>query len=1009
MDKERKLYFFSPVISGLLHSVFYIIYLLILPVYFINRSKREAILQRASERLTRYEAWKSGGRKGGSGQPSGFGSRTPRDICKPSERPKRSSSHSALIRHSPNSSDYAYMSPQRRAISACSSVRRHCCVDINRSGQNPGSFLPPSKHLSVSTSVLYHKRNPDFASTGGGLNAQPGSLLALNTIPESRRSFLAPSSSPPQRPKSTVNLNTSTPSVKLRENRAPRKPRPASVATSMPSFISTETPKSASQRSVSTDRLNKDKKHRKKDVIEEHEEKKPRKHSVKFSRHSIDRLSAPKQRDVMTTSIELPKRDPIIKRSPKKAYSTTNLAMTRKSLPANVKLAKETPPRLQKTGETDDKKVAVVKPSPSVKTTPTPPIRQSLTPTPKPPTPASVTTTTTPKAQVAPVVVASVVEETPRDEKKDVEDYKARLAEARRIAREKAEKEAEEERRIQEIERLKEEERLRQEEEEQRRFEEEALRLAEEARRIEEERLEKAIEAENKRREEEAKKLEEEKKAKELADQKAQEEAEQLERERIVRAKKEEEERIERKKRLEMIMKRVKTDGQSDSSRTESPNKSVTSSPVKTATATTEEPVDSGSGLSNGNSEEDITKPTTLDTTDPTHFQTPDKLSTNDSDKPRFRSPLLQQMAENKSDSPGGERPKFKSPLLQNLLGKNKAGARVGLEKSSEESRAGEILNALKQKETLSFSSSQSLTNLSQTSESLADKESLEKNMSKSVFHINMKDEDKDIDTTESDNSSITDNKDAGEERILEDDQVEENSDNKHSETNGYSQSFTTTTITTTNGSTLENSVILQGGADSGVLMDLGESGTSLQSIPVNGVVTHDLIDSSISMQSVDSNISSTGEKEPSNDFEELIDLSSLPSNKNNVTSCHDADSSRGKGETPPNVNCETSQVGDVSRDITPTISLVQEELSRSVSDSVIITDLPASNPAVISKAKLDKLWQQAEVVMEENLSKVQHILEEHGIGFADNDRNSEEGQIWRVIEGDSPYTINLV
>lgn len=51
--------------------------------------------------------------------------------------------------------------------------------------------------------------------------------------------------------------------------------------------------------------------------------------------------------------------------------------------------------------------------------------------------------------------------------------------------------------------------------------------------------------------------------------------------------------------------------------------------------------------------------------------------------KPKFRSPLLQSLVENKgSDSPSPG-PKFKSPLLQNLLGKTKVGARMGLSSSA--------------------------------------------------------------------------------------------------------------------------------------------------------------------------------------------------------------------------------------------------------------------------------------------------------------------------------------
>lgn len=52
-------------------------------------------------------------------------------MCVPFDR-RRSSSHTGLSRHSPNGSDSDYYRPQRRAVSACSAVRRHCCIDINR-------------------------------------------------------------------------------------------------------------------------------------------------------------------------------------------------------------------------------------------------------------------------------------------------------------------------------------------------------------------------------------------------------------------------------------------------------------------------------------------------------------------------------------------------------------------------------------------------------------------------------------------------------------------------------------------------------------------------------------------------------------------------------------------------------------------------------------------------------------------------------------------------------------
>ena len=83
-----------------------------------------------------------------------------------------------------------------------------------------------------------------------------GHIPALNTIPENRlgRSFIA-SSAPPTRHKSSVNLGSSqTSTVKMRDRSSPRKPRPSSVATSMPSFVQVEMGTPKSSRSKSTDR-----------------------------------------------------------------------------------------------------------------------------------------------------------------------------------------------------------------------------------------------------------------------------------------------------------------------------------------------------------------------------------------------------------------------------------------------------------------------------------------------------------------------------------------------------------------------------------------------------------------------------------------------------------------------------------------------------------------------------------------------------------------------------------
>ncbi|XP_070191208.1 ensconsin-like isoform X14 [Littorina saxatilis] len=350
---------------------------------------------------------------------------------------------------------------------------------------------------------------------------------------------------------------------------------------------------------------------------------------------------------------------------------------------------------------------------------------------------ATPTTTEKPLAESTPRATPTTSEKSGGDI--TAEEYKAKLAEKRRQARERAEKEAEEERKRQEELERQEEERQRLEEEEQLRQDEEMMKMAEEGRKAEEERLKKAIEAEDARKADEAARLEQEKLAKEEADRKAKEDAERQELERIEKARKDEEERLERKKRLEMIMKRVKTDNAGEGGK-DSP-KSVTSSPTKSVASTAssdaspmepdnktlqamaahsatpqggeDSPREDSQSPANG-SLSPVTAPSPV-TTPPQETEeaetakadektededrTDAKPSTemspavsgastpraetpeNGADKPRFKSPLLQKLVEGKDDAGGSSSggPRFKSPLLQNLLGKTKVGARMGL------------------------------------------------------------------------------------------------------------------------------------------------------------------------------------------------------------------------------------------------------------------------------------------------------------------------------------------
>ncbi|XP_052831421.1 ensconsin isoform X11 [Octopus bimaculoides] len=587
-----------------------------------QRVRREAILQRAQERVARYEQWKQSGRHRG-GRIYGFGSRTPRDICLPLDR-KRSSSHSTLLRCSANDSDSdTYVRPQRRAVSACSMVRRHCCVDVKSSegssdnaptgqGSYPAS-VPPSKHLSVSTSALYYKRSPEFSSSGT-LNSsnRPESLLALNTIPEKRRSFLATVT--PHRTKSTTGLHMSSPSasapVKPREMRTPRKPRPASLAGTLPGFVPLEVPKASTPRSKSSERISKDKLRNRSSTIDSAKSDKSVSSTAstqsKSSRKAIfDRLS-----------------------TPKKPTDTPPKSTEKKSSAPNSGTTTPTPRKPKSTKDKGPRE------SPNREGTPTP----------------------------------SAPEDQMTRSTQDIteEEYKIKLAEKRRQAREKAEREAELERQRQEELRRQEEERIRLEEEEQRRLEEESIRLAAEGRLAEEERLRKAIEAEEQRKKEEADRLELERKQKEEAEKKAKEEADRLEKERVERAKKEEEERLARKKRLEMIMKRVKTEPNVvDTVKVESSTKSAQSSPSRSSNSSTE--------LSPDERQEEAS--TTLVANDMKKASSQEDMQNIEEERTaaKFKSPLLKQLMDKRSDDSSGDTSaKFKSPILQNILGKSK-------------------------------------------------------------------------------------------------------------------------------------------------------------------------------------------------------------------------------------------------------------------------------------------------------------------------------------------------
>lgn len=57
---------------------------------------------------------------------------------------------------------------------------------------------------------------------------------------------------------------------------------------------------------------------------------------------------------------------------------------------------------------------------------------------------------------------------------------------------------------------------------------------------------------------------------------------------------------------------------------------------------------------------------------------------------------------------------------------------------------------------------------------------------------------------------------------------------------------------------------------------------------------------------------------------------------------------------------------------------------------------------------ELDNMWQQLEGAMIQSNDEIRDKLSEYGVGDGDEDSESEEGQIWRMIQGDSPYMLEL-
>lgn len=58
---------------------------------------------------------------------------------------------------------------------------------------------------------------------------------------------------------------------------------------------------------------------------------------------------------------------------------------------------------------------------------------------------------------------------------------------------------------------------------------------------------------------------------------------------------------------------------------------------------------------------------------------------------------------------------------------------------------------------------------------------------------------------------------------------------------------------------------------------------------------------------------------------------------------------------------------------------------------------------------KMATMWEDVESVMGNRYSQTCKVLEVYGIGEGEEDSETEEGQLWRMVQGDAPYTLNLI
>ncbi|CAF3822962.1 unnamed protein product [Rotaria magnacalcarata] len=281
------------------------------------------------------------------------------------------------------------------------------------------------------------------------------------------------------------------------------------------------------------------------------------------------------------------------------------------------------------------------------------PAKSKLPPSSSPPQPTSTTITTenqpitnTNEEETIPVnqEVMSTIESITND----TNDDKVNLIKSEQEYQRKLNQKIREAQQRLEIERQREEERQRQLELEEYEREQEQIRLVEEQRRVEQERLQRAIE--ERVRENELKRQEELRiqQQREELERKQIEETERLNRERQERARKEEDERIERKRRLDLIMRRTR-------------QVSPTAKPENHITKPTIEQTNGHNQINN------ISSPIAMIKSSIPHSMSDNRFPTSSSTE-HF---LLNHESNTLSTLPSTtDTPKFKSPLIQSLLNK---------------------------------------------------------------------------------------------------------------------------------------------------------------------------------------------------------------------------------------------------------------------------------------------------------------------------------------------------